>query len=153
LTRHQAVQALSRVRADRVDCEVAVIMVDLDHVKVVDDIFGRAVGDELLRRLGALLRGVTRQDDLAVRLGGDEVLVLCHITSEREILTQATGLVSGIAAHGWHEPADGHRYRAESNGRAWLMHDSSAPTTAQPLSLVSPEGVSSGLRRPWVRSR
>ena len=150
--RHSYQRHLSRIRADRADGEVAVIMVDVDHFKVVNDFFGHAVGDEVLRRLGAILRGITRQDDLAVRLGGDEFLVLCHITSEREILTQATDLVSGIAGHDWHElaehlrvtvsaglavgtsaevdelvrRADGHLYRAKSNGRARLMHDSRA---------------------------
>jgi diguanylate cyclase (GGDEF)-like protein len=146
--RHSYQRHLGRIRGDRADGEVAVIMVDVDHFKVVNDFFGHAVGDEVLRRLGAILRGVTRQDDLAVRLGGDEFLVLCHIAADRDILTQATDLVARIASHDWHEladqlkvsvsaglatgapadvdelvrQADGHLYRAKSTGRARLMH-------------------------------
>jgi diguanylate cyclase (GGDEF)-like protein len=55
---------------------ILVIVVDVDHFKRINDTQGHAAGDEVLRRLGGLLSESIRDDDLAVRLGGEEFLVL-----------------------------------------------------------------------------
>ena len=65
--------------AAAVPTRVAVVMMDVDRFKVVNDSLGPAVGDELLRSIGARLGTVVRPDDVIARLGGDEfALVLVN---------------------------------------------------------------------------
>ena len=56
--------------------EHALCYLDLDHFKVVNDTCGHVAGDELLRRLPALLQPLVRPDDVVARLGGDEFALL-----------------------------------------------------------------------------
>jgi diguanylate cyclase (GGDEF)-like protein len=55
----------------------AVLYLDLDDFKPVNDGFGHAVGDDVLVEIAARLRGCVRTDDLIARIGGDEFAVLC----------------------------------------------------------------------------
>ena len=57
---------------------VAVIAVDLDGLKRVNDTHGHATGDELLRETARRLRSLVRERDLVARLGGDEFVLLCQ---------------------------------------------------------------------------
>ena len=56
--------------------KVAVLCIDLDHFKPVNDTLGHAVGDKLLKQASARLWGTTRETDLLARLGGDEFSLL-----------------------------------------------------------------------------
>ncbi|HQK93855.1 MAG TPA: sensor domain-containing diguanylate cyclase [Armatimonadota bacterium] len=55
---------------------LAVIMIDIDHFKRVNDRFGHAQGDTVLRAVASLLRGAARKEDIAARYGGEEFAVI-----------------------------------------------------------------------------
>lgn len=56
--------------------DLSVVMLDLDNFKLVNDVLGHAEGDKVLARVGELLRQCIRANDVAVRYGGDEFLLL-----------------------------------------------------------------------------
>ena len=58
------------------DPAFSVLMVDIDHFKKVNDTFGHAVGDEVLKRVARSLSGSLRSGDVVVRYGGEEFLVI-----------------------------------------------------------------------------
>ncbi len=70
----RAEQMLARARRQHVP--IAALYVDIDGFKSVNDTFGHAAGDELLKIVAERLRGVVREGDTAARLSGDEFLVL-----------------------------------------------------------------------------
>jgi diguanylate cyclase (GGDEF)-like protein/PAS domain S-box-containing protein len=63
-------------RAARRGSPLGVIMIDIDHFKPVNDTFGHAAGDTLLRAIGALLLAHTRAEDIACRYGGEEFTLI-----------------------------------------------------------------------------
>jgi diguanylate cyclase (GGDEF)-like protein len=77
LNRATVMSSLEAVLAEGGDVCTAVIFLDLDDFKGVNDRHGHAVGDELLITAGERLTRVVRQGDFVGRLGGDEFLVVC----------------------------------------------------------------------------
>lgn len=79
--------------------ELALMFLDLDRFKVINDTFGHDVGDELLRVVAQRLRALVRQSDTVARLGGDEfVIKLNNPASKEEIEHVASRIVSVINA-------------------------------------------------------
>ncbi|NWC48052.1 GGDEF domain-containing protein [Pseudomonas edaphica] len=64
----------------------AVLLIDIDNFKGVNDLYGHTAGDRLLIALSEMIRGVVPQDALAARLGGDEFLILLNNTSTQQIV-------------------------------------------------------------------
>ncbi|HEX8964058.1 MAG TPA: diguanylate cyclase, partial [Rhodocyclaceae bacterium] len=70
-------------RAKREGHSLALVMMDVDHFKRLNDTYGHPAGDQVLVALGELLRGDTRAEDVACRYGGEEFLVLLpHMSLE-----------------------------------------------------------------------
>jgi diguanylate cyclase (GGDEF)-like protein/PAS domain S-box-containing protein len=96
LFRDRLGQALSR--ATRSGSKVAVMLLDLDEFKRVNDSLGHEVGDELLVDLAARLRQQLRGSDSAARLGGDEFAFLFeNITREQQLVGVARRLLDAVA--------------------------------------------------------
>ena len=80
-------------RAHRSNQQVAVLMLDLDHFKHINDSLGHHIGDELLKLVGERLRGCTRELDVVARMGGDEFAI---IMTQMEQATDAAALSKRI---------------------------------------------------------
>ncbi|MEQ5803184.1 sensor domain-containing diguanylate cyclase [Halomonas sp. H10-9-1] len=152
LEQHLA-QALRLARREGIG--LAVLFLDLDHFKEVNDSLGHAAGDDLLRAVTRRLRGALREADFLARLGGDEfVVVLMPLDDDRGAIRVAAKLIDALTppfaldgheihigvsvgiAHHPEDGDDGHvlleaadaaMYRAKQAGRnTWRQHTSHA---------------------------
>lgn len=122
----------------------SMLLIDVDHFKVVNDRHGHGMGDAVLKRIAAILREAVREIDLPARYGGDEFAVLLVDTDAARALAVAERIrqqvaqqafpnhpgltlslslgVAGSAAHhqsldDWVQAADAALYRAKAAGR------------------------------------
>jgi diguanylate cyclase (GGDEF)-like protein len=86
---------------------VAVMMIDIDHFKQVNDDYGHGVGDEVLRRVGTMLAQRVRAGDIAARLGGDEFVIVLTDTQELDVQARGRGILDTIRRHPWGEVVEG----------------------------------------------
>src|SRR5690606_39239720 len=87
----------------------ALLYIDLDHFKVVNDACGHAAGDELLRQLAALFTQHIRERDTLARLGGDEFGLFMEHCSPSDALRVANKLLEAIKAFSY--PCRGQIFR------------------------------------------
>jgi len=155
----RADQMLARAR--RVDLPIAVLYIDIDGFKHINDTFGHAVGDTFLKAVAARLETVVRAGDTAARLAGDEFVVLLEastldagpeLVAERvlDVLREPYDLTDEIGrelsvtasigvAYGQHETAeelladaDVALYTAKEGGRnQYVTYESGMQTAAQ----------------------
>lgn len=146
-------QELDRAAGQRrreIDSETALVIIDVDHFKSVNDRFGHRTGDSVLASLGAFLRRRVRQSDAIARYGGEEFTLLLRNLSESDAVRLVEGLLAEFAAiehrgpsetfrvtfsagvatlravpsgraEDWVEAADRALYEAKRNGRARVV--------------------------------
>ena len=92
-------RALERMidRVRRYDEQGAMLFVDLDGLKMINDSFGHIAGDEALIQVSRLLVGGVRKSDLVARIGGDEFAILLGYVGEPDAHDTASRLVDMIA--------------------------------------------------------
>lgn len=119
-------EELERFRRHRLP--VSLIFIDVDHFKSINDRFGHAAGDEVLRAVGATLRGAVRFIDFVGRYGGEEFLVIAPSTAIADAVILAERLRVAVAEMPLPNANDGESRLTISLGIA--EHPSSATTPA-----------------------
>jgi diguanylate cyclase (GGDEF)-like protein len=84
-------------RADELRLPVAVLLIDLDRFKEINDVLGHASGDVLLSRVGPLMATAVRPDDILARLGGDEFAAVLFNADETIAVSVAKRLIELLA--------------------------------------------------------
>ena len=126
-----------------------VLLADVDHFKRINDQYGHAMGDQVLRELAFVLENYTRQSDIVSRWGGEEFLILAPVVNLEHAGLLAERLLKGVRAanvaglhptvsvgvayHAPNEPleqviarADRALYQAKTNGRDRVVIDDEA---------------------------
>jgi diguanylate cyclase (GGDEF)-like protein/PAS domain S-box-containing protein len=86
-------------RAAREGYGLGLLLADLDHFKDLNDAFGHAAGDAVLRETGRYLAGAVRGADVACRYGGEEFVILLPKASLADTRRRAEALRDGLRAH------------------------------------------------------
>jgi diguanylate cyclase (GGDEF)-like protein/PAS domain S-box-containing protein len=88
-------QSISRAR--RANKPLAVMFVDLDHFKSINDTLGHEAGDELLLEMAVRLRANVRDDDTVARLGGDEfTIILAELRQPEDAVSVAEKIIKAV---------------------------------------------------------
>jgi diguanylate cyclase (GGDEF)-like protein len=91
-------------RAARTQTPLALLAIDLDHFKQVNDTYGHLVGDQVIAGVGELLRANARQDDVVARTGGEEFTILAPNTDMDGALQLAQRVVEAFRRRRFGEP-------------------------------------------------
>jgi diguanylate cyclase (GGDEF)-like protein/PAS domain S-box-containing protein len=114
--------------ATRHNCEAAVLFLDLDGFKLINDTFGHAVGDQLLESVARLLQQCVRSTDTVGRFGGDEfVVLLSEISRPSDAVLFAEKILHALSAP--HSVAQHSLVVTASIGMGLYPHDGNDPQT------------------------
>jgi len=140
----------------RTDSPFALLLLDLDHFKILNDQHGHPAGDEALKTVGRLLSSASRGGDFAARWGGEEfavILVNTDVARAKETgellrarieaepwpyraVTASIGIASGVRGLGTAElirQADGALYHSKQQGRNRVTHSADLDLAAGPV--------------------
>ena len=105
INRHQFSEILIEEinRIGKHGIESALLFVDLDQFKYVNDTLGHSSGDRLLQRVAEILKNGIRRNDVVSRFGGDEFTILLSEVNESEAQAICTSLIQDMQEHQFHE--------------------------------------------------
>jgi diguanylate cyclase (GGDEF)-like protein len=86
-------------RSQRHGVPLTCVMLDLDHFKKINDTYGHAVGDNVLRDVASILRRHIRKSDIAVRYGGEEFVIVLFSSDARSTATVAERVRADVEDH------------------------------------------------------
>lgn len=120
---HQMLQ-MEWKRAVRFKRSISLIMIDVDHFKTYNDTFGHLQGDEVLKKIGSLLKKNLREVDTVARFGGEEFVLLLPDTDKRGAVAVAEKVRLLVEAHKFTTDAHKETRRITiSSGIATYPHD------------------------------
>lgn len=133
INRRRLEEELSRVLADAQAGGLpgALLLVDLDGFKHINDCFGHRIGDELIARVAALLRDGVAAGHVLARLGGDEFALILRGAAAHRVHEVAERLLADIRAGG-HVLCDGRRVRC-TGSIGFSRFDDAVPRSAEDL--------------------
>lgn len=76
------------------ECSGALMMIDLDSFKPVNDLYGHDMGDKVLIRFAEIIRSAIRATDLAGRMGGDEFIVFCKNILDEDVIAEKAAFIN-----------------------------------------------------------
>jgi diguanylate cyclase (GGDEF)-like protein len=92
------------LNARRHNAKLAILMVDLDYFKMVNDTYGHDIGDTVLKGLAGVLKQAVRESDILVRFGGEEFLIVLQEADADGALGVAEKIRARIAEHKFQVP-------------------------------------------------
>lgn len=84
-------------RCERLNCQIALLLLDIDHFKSINDNFGHQAGDEVLQQLARLVSSTLREYDIFGRIGGEEFGVFLAETDQKTAMAVAERLCQLVA--------------------------------------------------------
>jgi diguanylate cyclase (GGDEF)-like protein/PAS domain S-box-containing protein len=96
LFEQRLIEALNNARID--GCRLALLYIDLDRFKYVNDTYGHSIGDELLMQVSVRLKNALRDNDTVARMGGDEfTIILSRVKAKSDAMHVAAKIVAAIS--------------------------------------------------------
>lgn len=88
------------IRGRRYGATMGIIMADANNLKVVNDQYGHAAGDQMLQDIATILKDTVRTQDIVARIGGDEFAILCLDTTEDALMLLSDRILHAVTQVG-----------------------------------------------------